>query len=396
MTFDSDDVTNGITDEMDEDVFGAVRAYDEVCEDWLAEWWPPFETSELYGRLARKHQGGNAFGAVQEATHLTWDHHHVLPHNWTGKTLFQVLTLLVPRFTVGDKEEFQVYLPVLKSFVRFMKRERAMPMADGVLTILGALDPKRFVNTCLDRSGWVEEKRMVMDGEDHIEFDDAMIEDLMARTYPGLGPTSHLTPQSRSSRSGLSRLPSSTPMTYRLKISLNGIRPPIWRRVEVPGRFNLSEVHGVIQAVMGWMNCHLHAFTVDGREIAPDEDGYPPEEENEIRLDELGLAKGARFRYEYDFGDSWIHTVVVEDVFDEDADHAVCLKGKRACPPEDCGGTWGYHDLVEVVTKPIQQLDEEHRQRLEWAGHFDPEEFDLDDVNEALRDLDGYLVTMPF
>lgn len=179
-----------------------------------------------------------------------------------------------------------------------------------------------------------------------------------------------------------------TPTIYQLKIALRGLRPPIWRRVLVPSDIRLDALHHVLQATMGWSNSHLHAFTFDDRvfgEIDPSY-GNDLEMENERRFKLSTLIKepGARFFYEYDFGDSWEHAVTLEATLPADPaiEYPICIKGKRACPPEDCGGVWGYMNLLEILSDPSH---EEHRAMSEWAGtDLDPEEFDLDLINRRL------------
>jgi hypothetical protein len=109
--------------------------------------------------------------------------------------------------------------------------------------------------------------------------------------------------------------------------------------------------------------------------------------ERRFKLYQIAPAGGARFRYEYDFGDGWLHQVTVEKVLPADPEMRLplCLKGKRACPPEDVGGVWGYENFLEAIRDPDHP---EHDEYLEWVGgEFDPESFDIDDVNAALRGL---------
>jgi hypothetical protein len=173
-----------------------------------------------------------------------------------------------------------------------------------------------------------------------------------------------------------------------LKITLDESRPAIWRRVAVSGAISFAELHAVIQLAMGWTNSHLHAFEVGDTRYGPryphdDDDGT--EDERTARLDEVvAPKKGARFTYWYDFGDDWLHDVAVKAVGvslpEIEAPH--CLEGLGACPPEDCGGTPGYANLLEVLADPRHQ---DHAEILEWVGGgFDPAEFDIDAVNEEL------------
>ncbi len=169
-----------------------------------------------------------------------------------------------------------------------------------------------------------------------------------------------------------------------LHISLDGIEPGIWRRVEVPLTLTLKGLHDVIQTVMGWQGYHLHEFRVgDDRYGSPDPDPGPEFDwEQKIRSDKSTrlaalIDKGVTsFAYIYDFGDNWEHTVLVEAVLDADPalEYPRFLAGERRGPPEDVGGTEGYYEFVKAATRPRHR---EHRQVLEWyGGPYDPDDID--------------------
>jgi len=175
---------------------------------------------------------------------------------------------------------------------------------------------------------------------------------------------------------------------YQFKVTLKGIRPPIWRRFQVASNITFLDLHHVIQVVMGWYNAHLHQFFVNGYTLTDkttlEEVGLGGGDVAKTRLDQLVKQEGQKFSYEYDFGDSWEHELLLEKILESEAGitYPRCLKGKRACPPEDCGGVWGYEELLEVIQDPENP---EHEDMLEWLGDdFDPEEFDLDGVNRGL------------
>jgi hypothetical protein len=181
--------------------------------------------------------------------------------------------------------------------------------------------------------------------------------------------------------------------TYQLRIELEGVSPPIWRRVLVPGNISLGRLHAVIQVAMGWDNDHLHQFIVDKQFYSdPDfelnEFGDMPGARNEHKTVLMNVAPraGKVLGYEYDFGDSWTHRIKVEKIIKQEtsAKSAVeCIEGARACPPEDCGGVWGYQDMLQVLKDPEH---EEHESTLEWLGEeFDPEAFDMEAINKVLR-----------
>lgn len=177
---------------------------------------------------------------------------------------------------------------------------------------------------------------------------------------------------------------------YQLKVTLRGSRPPIWRRLQVSGATSLEKLHWILQTAFGWTNSHLHQFIIDRQayslpEFELDEFGDEIKNERRAKLDQLGLGPKSKFAYEYDFGDSWEHEIVVEKVMQKEAGatYPRCTGGKRAGPPEDCGGIWGYERLQEVIKDPE---DEEHESMMEWlGGGFDPEYFHQEEINEQLK-----------
>ena len=173
---------------------------------------------------------------------------------------------------------------------------------------------------------------------------------------------------------------------YQLKITLEGSKPPIWRRIQVSSNIILGELHFILQKVMGWDNGHLHAFEVGGNQYSTPGMDLDMLNEDLVRLKQVGGEK-AKFSYEYDFGDGWEHQIEVEKVLppEEGQHYPICLKGKRACPPEDCGGIWGYEEMVAIMADPNHP---EYKDRLEWLGEeFDPEAFDLDVLNQRLSKM---------
>lgn len=177
---------------------------------------------------------------------------------------------------------------------------------------------------------------------------------------------------------------------YQLKVTLKNTRPPIWRRVLVPGNVSLEKLHDILQVVMGWEDYHLHQFIVGDTYYGtrdPDAGiwGMEARSERAARLSQVAPAEKSKFTYEYDFGDSWYHDILVEKITppEKGVSYPVCIKGKGACPPEDVGGIWGYYAFLEAIKDPSNP---EHGDMLEWAGgSFDPEEFDLEGINQALK-----------
>ena len=211
-------------------------------------------------------------------------------------------------------------------------------------------------------------------------------------------------------------------LIYELRITLKGSKPLIWRRVAVPADIKLGRLHEVIQIAMGWTDSHLHQFLLRDKGLKPDPQemarrfqqggwdaefigrmrgercfvvketpwGEPSEMEGEdedrITLSEVCPQVKSKLTYEYDFGDGWEHTIEVQKIAESKPGVAcpVCLAGKKACPPEDCGGIWGYYDLLKTVADPHA---EDHEDMTEWlGGNFDPDAFDLEEVNAILAD----------
>ncbi len=189
-----------------------------------------------------------------------------------------------------------------------------------------------------------------------------------------------------------------TDTLHHLKITLKNVQPPIMREVLVPSGLRLDRLHAVIQIAMGWTDSHMHEFIVgtlrDGERFGtPDADSFadgpPTRKETQFTLKQIAPAKGSKFLYWYDFGDDWHHEIGVKAVVAATPEwpHPACIKATRACPPEDCGGPWGYAKLLEVLADPRH---EEHADMRDWIGDdFDPERIDFDAINEALATLAG-------
>ncbi len=174
---------------------------------------------------------------------------------------------------------------------------------------------------------------------------------------------------------------------YQLKATILETKPPIWRRVLVDGDTTLARLHDILQAAFGWWNCHLHEFEIEGVRYGTDDGedwGDPPKNERRFRLRNVVQA-GSSFLYVYDFGDYWRHKVTVEKILPAGpgATWPACIGGRRACPPEDCGGPWGYQSFLEAISDPDH---EEHERMLEWVGGtFDPDAFDPNDFHHQLK-----------
>ncbi len=183
-----------------------------------------------------------------------------------------------------------------------------------------------------------------------------------------------------------------------VKMSLLGVsEPPVWRRLLLPASLRLDRLHGVIQAAMGWEDYHMHVFADGARRYGLADRELGIHDERKVTLGQLLRRASQRVRYSYDFGDDWEHEILLEGVLvaEPDVRYPVCIAGEGACPPEDCGGVWGYQDLRDALADPAH---ERHEEMLEWLGlqtavEFDPARFDVEEVNVALgggEDVQGW------
>jgi hypothetical protein len=177
------------------------------------------------------------------------------------------------------------------------------------------------------------------------------------------------------------------PPLYRLKITLIGIEPPIWREIEVPGSIKLCCLHSAFQVVMGWKENHLHEFEKDGKkwgivQLYEDEE-LVVSDDGDMTLAEVLKSEGDSMIYVYDFGDYWRHEVVLGNISPTiDVVRApVCLAGERRCPPEDVGGVSGYEEFLEVIVDPAH---EKYKHYVGWAGGHFLDEFDSKAANKRL------------
>jgi hypothetical protein len=169
-----------------------------------------------------------------------------------------------------------------------------------------------------------------------------------------------------------------------LKVTLRGVKPPVWRRLLAPGTMTLGDLHKAIQAAMGWRDCHLHVFDIGGEQFGDQGSVDDVADENRLTLNSLLRSSVVRFAYTYDFGDNWDHTIAFEQskpAVEGDV-YPVCVAGKRNCPPEDCGGVWGYQQLLTILADTAHP---EYPEQAEWIDeNFDPDEFDLELANVVL------------
>ena len=178
---------------------------------------------------------------------------------------------------------------------------------------------------------------------------------------------------------------------FQLRLRLEGTNPVVWRRLLVPGQVFLPTLHSIFQEAMGWRDSHLHQLRVGDSLYGMHVEDWEEIDEDEVDEAEVSVFDAfhdeRRGVYDYDFGDSWHHEVIVESEWSipKPLKHAVCVDGENRCPPEDVGGVHGYREFLAAIADPAH---DEHESWLTWAGgSFDPEAFDVAAVNAALQRL---------
>lgn len=172
-----------------------------------------------------------------------------------------------------------------------------------------------------------------------------------------------------------------------LRATIAEIEPPIWRKVSVPDRYSLRQLHRVFQLTFGWLDYHLYEFRIGTRRFEEPDPEAKGEDAAATFLRDLDLRAGATFEYLYDFGDGWVHQVRVESVVPTPAgevDHPLprLLDGERAGPPEDVGGPPGYDNFIEAINDSTHP---QHSELRTWVGEgYDPERFDRWAIDRAI------------
>lgn len=177
----------------------------------------------------------------------------------------------------------------------------------------------------------------------------------------------------------------------RLKVTLKGLKPPVWRRLLVEDTTSLGDLHVAVQAAMGWDDRHLHLFMAGREAIGDPRQLDDVEDEADVTVGEVAALGWKSFAYVYDLGDDWEHTVRVEGMepLEPSRAYPACIAGKRACPPEDSGGPWGFASKLKAVADPG---DDRHADLEEWLGEFDPEAFSVEAAEARVR---GWFAARP-
>jgi hypothetical protein len=183
---------------------------------------------------------------------------------------------------------------------------------------------------------------------------------------------------------------------YQIKIELKNSKPKIWRKILIKSDMFLSDFHMAIQFAMGWTNSHMHSFEYNGKSyserVIGDDfwDEFDCVDYKNFKVSKFLKNEKDKIKYEYDFGDGWEHNIVLEKILpiENDKRYPICIGGKNSCPPEDCGGIYYYIHMLEVLKNPKHK---EYKEIKDWLEEeFDPEEFDLQEVNSGLASFHFY------
>ena len=176
-----------------------------------------------------------------------------------------------------------------------------------------------------------------------------------------------------------------------LKVQIEGVKPPVYRTIQVPADFTFFQLHVAIQIAFEWGNTHLHIFDIDGEKIGiDDEEAFDPMlDETEIKLYEKIDSIKQKFYYTYDFGDNWEHSIIVMKILDKKVNttYPRCVRGTRNSIPEDIGGIWGFMEFKEVINDKTHPMYEEMSQWYEWDG-YDENDFDKKLLNQEYKEFD--------
>lgn len=267
---------------------------------------------------------------------------------------------------------------------------------DVIFSEFDGAQARQILQAALSRQPCPADPEQVEDVENYIDLLRARVELLSPAAVATSKASTSRTRQGGTSQSPAAKRPAAAKNVHRIKVTLRGSKPPIWRRFEVPSDITLARLHAVIQLGFGWEDCHLWVFDTPAGRYGSSDPDLEIRSAASKKLSAVADWPGDKLRYEYDFGDGWDHDIVVEAVQPAEPGVAYprCTAGKRACPPEDSGGIWGYNELLNTLANPRH---ENHAQMLWWLGissptDFDPARFDLDEANRYLARISKTLI----
>lgn len=182
---------------------------------------------------------------------------------------------------------------------------------------------------------------------------------------------------------------------FQLRIALESTEPEIYRQIQLSDRTTFFELHHIIQIAMGWSNYHLYEFKVNENTIGSTKYlDYGDDnilDDSDVTLQSMSFSQNNEFKYEYDFGDSWKHKIIVEKILtmDDMTMYPICIGSQLCCPPEDSGGIPGFYRNLEIIKN---KKDPEYKDTISWLGKkYDPLAFDIKAVNKKLLSIDKYI-----
>ena len=184
--------------------------------------------------------------------------------------------------------------------------------------------------------------------------------------------------------------------SYIIKVTIKNTHPPVWRRLQIPAGITFHELNAIIQLAFNWSGYHLYSFEIGNLLIEIPDDIYDDFDYKVINSKRTKVDKYfdeiEKLEYTYDFGDNWIHNIQIEKVLEseEKLENPVCLKAKMASLPEDCGGPWGYEDLLNVINNPKDERYQDMKDWLEQGYSVWYDDRTYVDLNRINRELEAY------
>ena len=184
--------------------------------------------------------------------------------------------------------------------------------------------------------------------------------------------------------------------SYIIKVTIKNTHPPVWRRLQIPAGITFHELNAIIQLAFNWSGYHLYSFEIGNLLIEIPDDIYDDFDYKVINSKRTKVDKYfdeiEKLEYTYDFGDNWIDNIQIENVAEseEKLKNPVCLKAKMASLPEDCGGPWGYEDLLDVINNPKDERYQDMKDWLEQGYSVWYDDRTYVDLNRINRELEAY------
>lgn len=372
--------------------------------EYIKDWEEKFIKSKYYGELddSAKELCEEIINTFSEFMIVIFNEY---PENWTEDSIMDCFLVEIPQKLIHPNKNFFENIPaILIKFFEFLDDKNLLRDAGHIAKSINK-SKDLFIKNCNDPEQWDTPKSLINRAFEKGFNPDELLNMTTPKELLETGIFDELIEQFNDQHpyndplfagdvweEGCKECEFFKDKVYQIKISIKGSKPKIWRRVLVRPNIYLFDFHDIIQIVMGWYDAHLHQFIKDGvyyEERPPEgvvdhEDRYSTYYDN-MRLCYLFKEEKDKMIYVYDLGDYWEHEVVLEKILpvDKSIKYPVCTAGKMNCPPEDCGGVWGFEELLRVLNNPD---DEEYEEMTEWVGgDYDPKYFDKEEVNFILQ-----------